>query len=70
VFPLDDRYIERADPGNRPESNRGRKEFNYYGDTNRIPEGSAVNIKNTSFSITAELTIPGGGAEGMIITQG
>jgi arylsulfatase A-like enzyme len=70
VFPLDDRYIERADPANRPEPNRGRKEFIYYGDTNRIPEGSAVNTKNTSFSITAELTIPAGGAEGMVITQG
>jgi arylsulfatase len=30
VFPLDDRYIERADPANRPEPNRGRKEFIYY----------------------------------------
>ncbi|NVK52806.1 MAG: arylsulfatase [Flavobacteriaceae bacterium] len=70
VFPLDDRYIERADPKNRPEPNRGRKEFIYYGSTNRIPEGSAVNTKNTSFTITAELSIPKGGAEGMIITQG
>ncbi|MEJ2240139.1 MAG: arylsulfatase [Gemmatimonadales bacterium] len=70
VFPLDDRYIERADPANRPEPNRGRREFVYYGDTNRIPEGAAVNIKNTSFFITAEIEIPEGGAEGMIITQG
>jgi arylsulfatase len=70
VFPLDDRYIERADPANRPEPNRGRKEFVYYGDTIRIPEGAAVNVKNTSFSIAAELTIPDGGAEGMVITQG
>lgn len=70
VFPLDDRYIERADPRNRPEPNRGRKEFVYYGMTNRIPEGAAVNVKNTSFTITAELIIPKGGANGMIITQG
>ena len=70
AFPLDDRYVERADPANRPEPNRGRKEFIYYGDTNRIPEGAVVNIKNTSFSISAELTIPEGGGEGMIITQG
>ena len=70
VFPLDDRYVERADPANRPEPNRGRKEFGYYGDTIRIPEGAAVNIKNTSFAIAAELTVPAGGAEGMIINQG
>jgi arylsulfatase A-like enzyme len=70
VFPLDDRYIERADPANRPEPNRGRTEFVYYGGTIRIPEGAAVNIKNRSFSITAHLTIPEGGAEGMIMTQG
>jgi arylsulfatase len=70
VFPLDDRYIERADPANRPEPNRGRKEFVYFGGTIRIPEGAAVSVKNTSFSIAAELTIPEGGAEGMVITQG
>ena len=70
VFPLDDRYIERADPANRPEPNRGRKEFVYYDGTFRIPEGAAVNVKNTSFKITAKLFIPEGGAEGMIITQG
>ena len=70
VFPLDDRYIERADPANRPEPNRGRKEFVYYDGTFRIPEGAAVSVKNTSFKITAKLFIPEGGAEGMIITQG
>ncbi len=70
VFPLDDRYIERADPTNRPEPNRGRTEFTYYDGTIRIPEGAAVNIKNRSFSMTAEVTIPENGAEGMIITQG
>ena len=70
VFPLDDRYIERADPANRPEPNRGRKEFVYYDGTYRIPEGAAVSVKNTSFKITAKLFIPEGGAEGMIITQG
>lgn len=70
VFPLDDRYVERADPANRPEPNHGRTEFVYYGDTQRLPEGVAVNVKNKSFSITAELVIPEGGAEGMILTQG
>ena len=70
VFPLDDRYIERADPANRLEPNSGRKEFVYYDGTFRIPEGAAVSVKNTSFKITAKLFIPEGGAEGMIITQG
>jgi arylsulfatase len=42
----------------------------YYDGTFRIPEGAAVSVKNTSFSITAKLSIPEDGAEGMIITQG
>lgn len=70
VFPLDDRYVERADPASRPEPNRGRTEFIYYDSTQRIPEGAAVNVKNRSFSITAEINVNEGNAEGMIMTQG
>jgi len=70
VFPLDDRYIERVDPANRPEPNRGRKQFVFRAGTTHITEGMAPNIKNTSFTITADVTVPNGGAKGMIMTQG
>jgi len=35
-----------------------------------LPEGSAPDLKNKSFRITAEVNIPSAGAEGMIFTQG
>ena len=36
----------------------------------RLSENSVVSIKNKSFSVTAEVEIPEGGAEGVIIAQG
>jgi hypothetical protein len=36
----------------------------------RLSENSVVSIKNKSFSVTAEVEVPAGGAEGVIIAQG
>ena len=36
----------------------------------RLSENSVVSIKNKSFSVTAEIEVPQGGAEGVIIAQG
>ncbi len=36
----------------------------------RLSENSVVNVKNKSFSVTAEIVVPKGGAEGVIIHQG
>ena len=46
------------------------QEFTYYDGMIRIPEGSAPDIKNKSFGISAEVTVPEKGAEGLIMTQG
>jgi arylsulfatase len=35
-----------------------------------LPDHSAPDLKNKSFTVTAEAEIPAGGAEGMIFTQG
>ena len=35
-----------------------------------MPESAAPNILNKSYTITAEVEIPDGGAEGMIVTEG
>ena len=49
----------------------GKTEFMYSGETvTGIPHGDAPNLLNTSYTITADLTIPEGGAEGMIHTDG
>ena len=36
----------------------------------RITEASVLTVKNKSHSVTAKVTVPAGGAEGVIITQG
>jgi len=70
VYPLDASFAERADVRLRPSLTRGHTTFTYYPGTIRVPEGTAPDTKNKSFSITAEVEIPGAGAEGVLITQG
>ncbi|MBD2165958.1 arylsulfatase [Calothrix membranacea FACHB-236] len=70
VLPLDDRIAERFDVKIRPSLTKGRTTFTYYPGTVGIPEGSAPNLKNRSFTITANVEIPEKGAEGVILTQG
>lgn len=70
VLPLDDRVLDRFDVKIRPSLNTGRTNFTYYPGVFGIPEGSAPNLKNRSFSITANVEIPETGAEGILLTQG
>ena len=70
VLPLDHNRIPRFDVSLRPSLTRGRTEFTYHGVITRIPEGSAPNVKNKSFRITADLVLPKGGEQGIVLTQG
>jgi arylsulfatase len=70
VYPLDATFAERADVSIRPSLTRGRDTFTYYPGTFRVPEGSAPDTKNRSFTVTAEVEIPEGGASGVLATQG
>jgi arylsulfatase len=70
VLPLDSSFASRADPASRPHAGTDRTAFTYYPDMIRITEASAPNIKNRSFRIAAEIDVPAGGAEGVIVTQG
>jgi arylsulfatase len=71
VLPLDDRTAERFDPGmaGRPTLIRGNSQL-FFAGMGRLSENSVVSIKNKSFSVTAEVDVPSGGAEGVIIAQG
>ena len=71
VLPLDDRRYERfnADMAGRPQLVRGNSQL-LFGSMGRLTENSVVVNKNKSFSITAELEVPEGGAEGVIVAQG
>ena len=70
VLPLDNSKVERFDVSLRPSLTRGRTEFTYYPGMVRIPEGSAPDLKNKSWRIFADVEIPAGGAEGVLMTQG
>ena len=69
VFPLDNSVMERAATP-RPSPLAGRTVFTYSGEVSGIPAGSAPSILGKSYSITAEIEIPQGGAEGMLNTNG
>jgi arylsulfatase len=70
VYPLDASFASRADPAIRPSLTRGRDEFVYFPGMIRIPEGSSPDFKNKSWTIAAEVTIPEGGANGVLATIG
>ena len=69
VFPLDNSIMERG-LASRPSATAGRTEFTYSGEMSGLPVGSAPNILAKSYSISAEVEIPTGGAEGMLNTIG
>jgi arylsulfatase len=72
VLPLDWRSVERLSEQitGRPSLAAGRKTFIYNTPLVALPEGSAPDLKNKSFTITAEVEIPSDGGDGMIFTQG
>jgi arylsulfatase len=69
VFPLDNSFTARAATP-RPNATAGRTVFTYSGESSGLPYSSAPDIAGKSYSITAEVDIPQGGAEGMINTLG
>jgi arylsulfatase A-like enzyme len=70
VLPLDASVATRlAAP--RPNLTAGRKVFTYSGEPiSGIPYSAAPSTLNTSYTITADIDVPQGGAEGMIVTDG
>jgi arylsulfatase len=69
VFPLDNSSLTRWNAP-RPSLTAGRKTFTYSGELSGVPASGAPSILNRAYTITAEVQIPEGGAEGMIVTQG
>jgi arylsulfatase len=70
VYPLDARFAERVDPAIRPSLTTGRSDFTYHQGLIRIPEGSAPDMKNRSYNLTAVVEIPAGGGSGVLGTLG
>jgi arylsulfatase len=69
VLPLDNSVLPRLLTP-RPSGTAGRTTFNYVGENVGIPVGNAPSLLNRDYTITAEITVPKQGAEGMIATMG
>jgi arylsulfatase len=69
VFPLDNSFTARAATP-RPSATAGRTVFTYKGESSGLPYSDAPDIAGKSYTITAEVDVPPGGAEGMINTLG
>ena len=69
VFPMDASVATRlVQP--RPNITAGRTEFVYTQPMVGLPQGASPLLLNTSYTITADIEVPQGGAEGMILTSG
>jgi arylsulfatase len=54
----------------RPQTSRPRARYTYYPSLSAIPESATPKTMNRPHSIEADVTIPAGGAEGVLIAQG
>jgi arylsulfatase len=69
VLPLDNSVLPRV-LSPKPSYTAGRTVFTYSGVLSGLPNTDAPNILGKSFTITAEVDIPQGGAEGVLVTDG
>ena len=69
VFPLDASVAARI-VAPRPNITAGRTEFVYTRPMTGLPQGDSPFILNASYTFTADIEVPQGGAEGMIVTSG
>jgi len=72
VLPIDDRVIVRMNPAiaGRPDLLGDRTSLTLYDGMDGMLENTFMNVKNRSKTITAEVEIPEGGADGVILAQG
>jgi arylsulfatase len=71
VLPLDDRKLERFNAAlvGRPDLMAGRMSLTVYEGMTGMSENVFINTKNRSHTVTAEVQLPQGGAEGVILSQ-
>jgi arylsulfatase len=69
VFPLDNGVLQRI-VAERPGPAAGRNLFIYSGTVANVGWGGAPGLFDQSYTITAEVVVPKGGAEGMLVTDG
>jgi arylsulfatase A-like enzyme len=69
VLPLDNTVVARL-LAPRPSATAGRDTFTYSGKLKGLPPTSSPDLLARSYTITADVEVPEGGGEGMIVTMG
>lgn len=71
VLPLDDRFLERTNAAlvGRPDLMQGRTSLTVYPGMIGMMENVFIGTKNRSYSLTADIEVPSGGANGVILAQ-
>ncbi len=69
VLPLDGSIFQRLS-AERPQLTEDRTQYEYYPNLSVVPIGTAPKVFNRPHSISADVTIPPSGAEGVLLAQG
>jgi len=71
VLPLDDRRVERfnSDLAGRPSLITGTSQI-LFGGMGRLTENTVLNLKNKSYTVTADIEVSDDSANGVIVAQG
>ena len=72
VLPIDDRFLERTNAklAGRPDLMGDRTSLTLHAGMKGMSENVFLNVKNRSLTITADVEVPAGGANGVILAQG
>jgi arylsulfatase len=72
ALPIDDRVVERVNAklAGRPDLMGDRTSLTLHAGMKGMSENVFINIKNRSLTITADVEVPQGGANGVILAQG
>jgi arylsulfatase A-like enzyme len=69
VLPVDGRGVARM-ADERPQLTKGRTRYTFYPHTQAVPDNAGPRLLNRTHSITADVDIPSGGAEGALVSFG
>jgi arylsulfatase len=69
-LPLEDRTAVEVLSMERPKLGKPRNQYVYYPDCADVPESAAVNVRNRSYTIAAEVTVETPEAEGVLFAHG
>jgi arylsulfatase len=70
ALPLDSRNVVQILNTQRPQLSKPRNQYVYYPGCEEVPESVAVNIRNRSYAISAEVTIDTADAAGVLFAHG